>query len=137
MARRLNYTPMEGGSTRTATRCYLSTPEHSSTAYGRYVYIYTDKGSLEATAGHLRFTGRRTDVALEIASITELRLGRFGRLAKPAGLARIEVTWANPDAGGTRTVYFVPTQSAFMPTWKTNDIVTDWYDWLSRQQQDA
>jgi hypothetical protein len=101
------------------------------------VYIYTDKGSLEATAGHLRFTGRRTDLALEIASITELRLGRFSRPAKPAGLARIEVTWANPDAGGTSTVYFVPTQSAFMPTWKTNDIVTDWYDWLSRQQQDA
>lgn len=64
---------MEGtsGSTRTATRCYLSTPDHAGTVYGRSVYIYTDNGLLEATGGHLQFRGTRTDLTLEIASITE------------------------------------------------------------------
>ncbi len=128
---------MESRSTRAATPCYLSTPEHSDTFYGKCLYIYTDKGSLEVTNGQLRLRGRRTSLEVALGSITELQVGRFNRAAKPPGLYRIELTYATTVAGLSRTVYLVPTLSGFMPTWKTNDIVADWYEWLSSQKLES
>ncbi len=125
---------MESRSTRAATPCYLSTPEHSNTFYGKYSYIYTDKGSLEVINGKLRFEGRLTSLEVPLGSITELQLGRFNRAAKPLGLNRIELTYSTTGTGLSRTVYLVPTLSGFMPTWKTNDIVADWHEWLSSQK---
>jgi hypothetical protein len=106
-------------------RCYLSTPRHASTFYGKYMWIYTDKGCLQLSRETLRFDGKRNRLEIALHSIDGLHVGRFHRAAKPDGLDRIEVTYRTQD--GRPTVYLVPTQSPWTPTWETNKIVADWF----------
>lgn len=119
--------------TRRAERCYLSTPEHGRRFYGKYIYIYTDKGSLELSDGQLRFRSTKRSLDIDIKSIVELRVGSFNRVAKPTRLDRLEVTYQTcPEE--THTLYLVPTRSAFTPTWTTNAIVREWMSWLEKRR---
>lgn len=115
-----------------AETCYLSTPEYARTFRGRFLYIYTDKGTLELADGKLRFRGKREQLDIGLDSLVELRQGRFGRVAKPIGLDRIELTFRTE--GQVRTVYLVPTESAGTPTWKTNKIVLHWLALLEERR---
>jgi hypothetical protein len=107
---------------RFSERCYVSTPEHTRTFYGKHVYIYSDKGSLVCLGRVLSFHGKRSDLEMPLDLISDLGVGSFSRRAKPLGLDRIEITYR---VGGdqARTVYVIPAVSALTPTWKTNGIV--------------
>ena len=119
---------------RRAERCYLSTPEHGRSFYGRVIYLYLDRGTLEADARSLRFAGSRGVVDIPRGSVVELGMGAFWGGAKPPRLERLEVTYLDGgNAGPSRTVLLVPTRSALTPTWVTNGIVRDWLGWLRRR----
>ena len=122
--------------TRRAERCYVSTWEHSRTFYGKYVSLYTDKGSLELGGGPLRFLGKRDVLEITRDSIVELRRGSFARAAKPFRLDRIELTYLDEE-GESRDVHLVPTRSGLTPTWKTNEIVGEWVTWLTEWRSES
>jgi hypothetical protein len=75
------------------SNCYLSTPEHVSSFFGRFIYIYTDKGELRLTESCLEFAARAESV------------WRFRSIqSKPSALATIR---AGPSRSGSTTLSFV------------------------------
>lgn len=115
-------------SPRRAERCYLSTPQHVATTYGKYGYIYTDKGTLEADDHELRFDGKNTHLVIDYQSIVDLKKSSFNRGAKPFRLDRLDVTYHS--VGGNVTAFLVPTRAGWAPTWTTNKVVADWLAWI-------
>lgn len=109
--------------------CYLSTPEHVRSFFGRFVYIYTGKGQLILTAAALRFVeaiGPVVEIPLD--SIVEISIGRYSRFAKPLGLDYLSIR--HQARGQEQTTLLTPTRSWTTPTWQTNKIVADWLDAL-------
>jgi hypothetical protein len=105
--------------------CYLTTPEHTRTFVGQYIYIYTDKGELELTDSALHFVskgGLRMDIPL--SSIIEVRIDHYSRWAKPIRLDYIAVRYRHD--GTERTVFLTPTVWWMTPVWETNKLVADW-----------
>jgi hypothetical protein len=120
-----------------ASPCYLSTPGHIRSFVGRYLYIYTDKGSVSLMDGILRFRGKKGRVIeLPATSITRVGGGSYSRWAKPFRLDYIEIGY---DLGeGAQTILLTPTSSWATPTWKTNGIVAEWNGRIeSARRQDA
>ena len=111
--------------------CYISTPAHVASFVGRFIYIYTGKGTIEQTPKILVFTYRNgTKLVIGLDTIVKIERGSYSRWAKPFGLDFIAVNYAS--ATNLNTVYFTPTRSAMTPTWKTNKIVTQWMDVLQK-----
>jgi hypothetical protein len=107
------------------TLCYRSSPEHVHSFTGRFIWIYTDKGQLSLTNSTLRFEGKNAPlIEIPLASIKEISVGRYSRLAKPTGLDYMAVRYGAGDT--TQTILLTPTRSWTTPTWETNKIVAAW-----------
>ena len=64
--------------------CYLSTPEHNRSFVGKFIYIYTDKGTLTLTKSALQFEKSSGLVmVIPLASIGNIEIGEYSRWAKP------------------------------------------------------
>lgn len=111
--------------------CYVSTPKHINSFIGRFIYIYTGKGTLDLTPKSLVFTYRNGALMeIPLNAIRKLERGSYSRVAKPFGLDFIAVTY---ESGHNQsTICLTPTRSALTPTWETNKIVTQWMEMLQR-----
>jgi hypothetical protein len=107
--------------------CYVSTPEHIRSFYGRFIWIYTGKGELTLTESALEFLNE-SGLLLEIPliSITDIEVGHYSRWAKPFRLDYISVSYLK--RGRERMILFTPPGPlAWMTSvWKTNKIVAEW-----------
>jgi serine/threonine protein kinase len=106
------------------SRCYVSTPEHLATLWGR-IYIYTGGGRLVLDGEALTFIGSAGNTVIPLNAIKDLSVGQYSRLTKPTGLDFISVTFE--QAGQTQRLYFTPHEGGFRPTWDTNLIVAEWF----------
>ncbi len=107
------------------SRCYISTPEHLRTWFGRLL-LYTGRGHLRLEAEHLVWTHEHVpEITLPLAAITGLTLAEFPRFSKPTGLNYIAVTWR--DGAEARRIFLVPNNGPFNFTWTTNQVVHDWF----------
>ena len=113
--------------------CYLSTPEHVRSFVGRWIWIYTGKGSLCLRSESLVFTGAKTSLEIPVASINDIGSGHYSRIAKPARLDYMSVTYSRE--GVDETVLFTPTHSWATPVWKTNALVKDWMASLKQARE--
>jgi serine/threonine protein kinase len=104
--------------------CYVTTPEHLKTFRGRYFYIYQGNGQLRLDERSLSFVSGWQRVAIPLASIRSLTLGRYALTAKPVPLDYLEVTFL--EGPGSRTLLFTPTHSGLLPVWETNKAVAEW-----------
>ncbi|MCB1208432.1 MAG: protein kinase [Verrucomicrobiales bacterium] len=105
---------------------YISTPEHLSTFYGRFAYIYTGKGHLLLDTERLTFTRPNAPaIVIPLFAIRDLSIGPYPATAKPIRLNFISVTFE--ENGNRRQLLFTPNEGAFTPAWGTNRIVADWF----------
>jgi hypothetical protein len=104
--------------------CYVSTPEHQSTFYGKYIYIYTDKGQLSLTEGGLEYLGEKANYSISRDSIKKIEISQYSRVAKPFKLNFIKVVYVIDSV--ENTIFLTPTGSGFTPIYKTNQLVNDW-----------
>lgn len=109
---------------RTQECCYLSTPKHVRSFAGRFIYIYTAKGSLRLTSESLIFTSTKTSFEIPVNSITDISSGHYSRLAKPIRLDYIAIKYSRQ--GRDETILLTPTQHWATPVWKTNKLVSSW-----------
>ena len=86
----------------THSACYVSTPEHVRSWFGR-LWIHVDKGELCLTETALRFVGKSGFPGeIPLNSITDIRVGQYSRWAKPFGLNYIAVRHQNWGRSGRR-----------------------------------
>jgi len=104
--------------------CYVSTPEHQSTFYGKYIYIYTDKGQLSLTDGGLEYLGEKANYSISSSSIKSINVSQYSRIAKPFKLNFIKIVYVIDSI--EHTIFLTPTSSGFTPIYKTNQLVNDW-----------
>lgn len=102
--------------------CYISTPEHQSTFYGKY--IYTDKGQLSLTDGGLEYLGEKANYSISRDSINKIEISQYSRVAKPFKLNFIKVLYVIDSVESI--IFLTPTNSGFTPIYKTNQLVNDW-----------
>ncbi|MCL1074470.1 hypothetical protein [Shewanella dokdonensis] len=103
--------------------CYVSTPEHQSTFYGKYIYIYTDKGQLSLTDDGLKFVGSKSNYSINYNEIKNIEMSNYSRIAKPFKLNFIKIVYTIDSI--EHTVLLTPTSSGFTPVNKTNQLVND------------
>ncbi len=115
--------------------CYLTTPEHQSSFWGRYVYVYTAMGSLQLTTEFLTFKSKKTSFKIDLKSINDISIGHYSRLAKPFRLDYISITY-KPDSK-KKTKFLTPAGSWAASTWSTNKVVADWKSTLEKTVQSA
>jgi hypothetical protein len=104
--------------------CYLSTPRHVRSLVGRFIYVYTAKGSLRLTSEALIFTSKKLTIEIPLDSIAEISSGHYSRIAKPLRLYYIAVRYNHE--GREETILLTPTQSWAMRVGNTNKIVASW-----------
>jgi hypothetical protein len=109
---------------RTQENCYLSTPERVRSFVGRFLLIYTAKGSLRLTSYALLFTSRKKSLEIPLQSITDISTGHYSRIAKPRRLDYISVQY-NHEAR-EETILLTPMQSWSTRVAKTNALVASW-----------
>lgn len=112
--------------------CYSSTPEHIKSFIGRFIYIYTAKGSIFLTKEDLQYKNKKKNIVIPIKDITHIEIGHYSRIAKPIQLNYLSVTYKGDSA--KNTILFTPTISWTTPIWKTNKIVQTWMDALTNLQ---
>ena len=110
--------------------CYLSTPEHTRSFVGRFIYIYTGKGSLLLTTESLKYFSKKKTIDIPLGAIIDLRKGRYPRTAKPIHLDYIEVVFH--IEGGQDTILLTPAKSWMAPVWKSNELVASWMETLEQ-----
>jgi serine/threonine protein kinase len=106
--------------------CYVSSPKHVRSFWGRFIYIYEGKGTIQLTAQELIFSSPEETIRIPLRSIRNLRMGHYPRTAKPIRLDYISITYE--EAGNLQTRLFTPGWSGFVPVWKTNPLVAEWFD---------
>ncbi len=116
------------GATKCQTFCYLSTPDHLRTWYGRIVYLYTDQGELHLDSSRLKFRGSFEKLEIPLETIRALSLGSYSRLAKPLRLDYVSVTFA--EGGKERVLLLTPGAGWWSPTWSTNRAVAEFLETL-------
>ncbi|GMW03350.1 MAG: hypothetical protein AMXMBFR84_44840 [Candidatus Hydrogenedentota bacterium] len=114
--------------TRTQACCYFSTPEHIRSFVGRFIWIYSAKGSLALRPDHLACEVSSLVCEIPLRSIRRVEVGRYSRWAKPITLKYVALTYMS--SGQEKTVLLTPTHSWATPVWKTSAIVETWADWL-------
>lgn len=114
---------------RSQPSCYYATPEHLSSVWGRYAYIYSGKGMLILTDETLALRGKALELDIPLKSIKGIGVETYSSWAKPMGLARLAVHYHRDD--WTDTIYLIPAESPLAPTWETSKLVEDWYGTLS------
>jgi serine/threonine protein kinase len=103
---------------------YLTTPEHLATLAGQFK-IYLAKGFLRLDKTQLSFSHAAHNVTIPLHAIRDLSIGHYPWAMKPSRLDFICVTFE--ENGQSRRVLFTPHESAWMPTWNTNEVVAEWY----------
>ena len=111
------------GSLPKVSLCYLSTPEHLRTFWGRFMYIYKGKGELRLDRQTLSFHSWPA-VTIPLASVRKLALGDYPLSAKPWPIHYMAVTFT--EGGVSRTLLFTPVRSWLMSPWEANKVVSDW-----------
>ena len=107
--------------------CYVSTPAHQRTLWGRFIWIYTGSGYIEIDGPNLIYTYRNgSAVTIDLATITDVSIGSFSRISKPIRLDYIAVQFASDSNHDASKLYFTPTNGAATPVWQTNRIVASW-----------
>ncbi|ARD46405.1 hypothetical protein [Colwellia sp. PAMC 21821] len=104
--------------------CYVSTPEHQGTFFGKYIYIYADKGQLSLTSDGLEYVGEKSNYRITRSSIRNIELSQYSRVAKPFKLNFIKITYVVNSI--ENTIFLTPTSSSFTPIYKTNLLVGNW-----------
>ena len=116
-------------------QCYLSTPEHTRSFMGMFLYIYTAKGSLSLTSESLIFTSKKISFEIPLHSIVEISSDHYSRIAKPIRLDYIAIKYRHQEEKETilftQTILLTPTQSWATPVWKTNKTVASWVSSLN------
>jgi hypothetical protein len=110
--------------------CYLSTSEHMRSFIGRWLYIYTDKGSLKLTSKSVTFISKKDLCEIPLNSITDISSGYYPRTAKPLPLKYVEVTYIRE--GKKKAIIFTPCNSWASSVWKNNKLVENWILLLNR-----
>jgi hypothetical protein len=105
--------------------CYVSTPEHQSKFYGKYLYIYTDKGQVSLTDEGITYQGENTNYSFCYSCIKSIKLSQYSRIAKPLKLNFIKVVYVIDSI--EHTILLTPTSSGFTPIYKTNQLVKHWF----------
>ena len=108
--------------------CYASTPEHQNTFYGKYIYIYTDKGQLSLTEDGIEYIGKKSTYAIRYSAIKSIEMSHYSRIAKPLKLNFIKLRYVIDSV--EHAVFLTPTKSPFMPIHKTNELVKHWLSQL-------
>ncbi|HEV3384788.1 MAG TPA: hypothetical protein VG097_08225 [Gemmata sp.] len=121
--------------TRNQACCYFSTPEHVRSFVGRFLWIYTGKGSLNLTPETLICEVSNLVCEIPLRSIRGIEVGHYSRWAKPIKLNYIELTYMSQLL--EKTVLFTPTHSWATPVWKTNALVESWTEWLEEAVERA
>ena len=106
--------------------CYVSSPKHVRSFWGRFIYIYEGKGTIQLTAQELIFSSPEESIRIPLSSIRDLHMGHYPRTAKPIRLDYISITY--DEAGSLQTRLFTPGWSGFVPVWKTNPLVAEWFN---------
>ncbi|MGI2001637.1 hypothetical protein [Shewanella frigidimarina] len=108
--------------------CYVSTLEHQSTFYGKYIYLYTDKGQLSLTNDGLEYLGKKNNYSITRSSIKNIEISHYSLVAKPFKLNCIKISYIADLV--ENTIYLTPTGSGFTPIYKTNQLVKNWFSKL-------
>lgn len=108
--------------------CYVSTLEHQNTFYGKYIYLYTDKGLLSLTNDGLEYLGKKNNYSITRSSIKNIEISHYSRVAKPFKLNCIKISYIVDLVEDT--IYLTPTGSGFTPIYKTNQLVKNWFSKL-------
>ena len=107
--------------------CFLSTPEHLRTLRGRFLYIYTDSGTLELWADKLAFTGKKTGTTvIGLGEIQRVHRANYPRVAKPIRLDYIQIDY--DSLGQRRSLILTPYEAVTAAVWNTNKVVSAWLD---------
>ena len=115
--------------------CYVSTPEHQRTLWGRLVWIYTGSGYLELAGRNLIYTYKHGDVVnIDVAAINKISIGSFSRISKPIRLDYVAVHFSSGSNSEDTILYFTPTGGAMTPVWQTNRIVAEWAERIRAAQ---
>jgi hypothetical protein len=109
---------------KTQPKCYFITPEHASSFLGKYLYLYSGQGKLQLSGESLAFESKSLSLEIPIQAIRRISVEMFSRWAKPFGLAYISLQYLHHEK--ERTIFLVPVESAYMPSWKTCKVVEDW-----------
>ena len=112
------------GSPSKVSLCYITTPEHLRSLWGRLIYIYKGKGELRLDAETLSFHSTWPTVTIPLASIQKLAMGDYPVSAKPVPLHYLSVTFTEGSA--SRTLLFTPVWTAVMNPWEANQIAEEW-----------
>ncbi|MBK9210760.1 MAG: hypothetical protein IPL71_21755 [Anaerolineales bacterium] len=102
-------------------KCYFITPEHASSFWGKYVYLYSGQGRLQLTSERLVFESKNMSFDVPIQAIRNISVHVFSRWAKPFGLTYISLHFV--QKGKEKDRHLVPVETSFSPTWKTSKIV--------------
>jgi hypothetical protein len=106
-------------------KCYFASAEYAESFWGKFVYIYQGKGGLRLTTDGLSLEAGPRSLEIPFDAIKSIGLGRFSSWAKPAGLEHLIVRYGRD--GEFETIYLVPHESAFDPTWTTSELVESWF----------
>jgi hypothetical protein len=114
--------------TRTQACCYFSSPEHLRSFVGRFIWIYTAKGSLNLNPNTVVCEVSNLACEIPLRSIRGIEVGHYSRWAKPIKLKYIAMTYTSQ--GQEKTVLLTPTHSWATPVWKTSALMECWAEWL-------
>ena len=115
--------------------CYVSTPEHVRSFVGRFIWIYTAKGSLRLNPEALVCEISNLVCEIPLLSIQRVEVGHYSRWAKPIKLKYIALTYMSQ--GEELTVLLTPTHSWATSVWKTNALVEAWEEWIRKSVDSA
>ncbi|MDO9129608.1 MAG: hypothetical protein Q7U34_07060 [Anaerolineales bacterium] len=110
--------------TKVQPKCYYTTPEYASSFWGKYIYIYKGQGRLQLTSESLVFESKSLSFDIPHRAISSISAGLFSRWAKPFGLTYISLQYLQD--GKDKTIFLIPAESVFAPTWKTSKVIEDW-----------
>ncbi|MBL9134022.1 MAG: protein kinase [Verrucomicrobiaceae bacterium] len=105
--------------------CYVSTPEHLSSWWGRMFYIYTGKCQLVLDERQLAFVKDGATTVIPLAAVRDVSIGHYPFAAKPTRLDFISVSY--DEGGAARRLLLTPNDGALRSTWHTNRRVAEWW----------
>jgi len=105
-------------------KCYFITPEHASSFWGKYLYLYSGHGELKLSTESLDFESKSLSLHIPLQMIMKIGVETFSKWTKPFGLTYMVLQFL--DNGQERTIFLVPAISALAPSWKTCKIVEEW-----------
>lgn len=106
--------------------CWICTPEYHRSFKGRFIWIFTGKGSLRLTAESLSLAGAKTSFEIPLDSITQVACGAYSRWSTVLLLNHMAIT--HRRGGVEETIWFTPLGYLLMPKWEVNKLVVSWIE---------